>query len=75
VGIRDLQSGVVTVTCMAIWGAGTTVLFRLGMKPESLPAASLTQGEVKADCVAVWFSDKNVKMTISPTLASIVSGV
>jgi hypothetical protein len=30
---------------------------------------------VNADCVAVWFCDSNVKMTISPTFASIVSGV
>ena len=44
------------------------------MKPESVPPASLTQGEVKADCVAVWFADSKVKMTISPTAASIVSG-
>jgi hypothetical protein len=44
------------------------------MKPESIPVASFTQGSVKADCVAVWFCDKNVNMTISPTAASIVSG-
>jgi hypothetical protein len=49
----DLQIGVATVTCIAIWGAGETVLFMLGMKPESIPPVSFSQGLVKADCVAV----------------------
>ena len=46
----------------------------LGMKPESSPPASASQGVVKADCVAVWFCSKNVKTTMSPMFASIVSG-
>ena len=71
----NLQMGVATVTCIAIWGGGTTLLFRLGMKPESIPPSSFSQGVVKADCVAVWFCDSNVKMTMSPIAASIVSGV
>jgi len=49
-------------------------LFAFGMKPESIPPARASQGVVKADCVAVWFADKNVKTTISPTAASMVSG-
>jgi len=67
--------GVDTVTCMAICGAGTTVLLTLGMKPESNPPSSLSQGVVKADCVAVWLADSNWKMTVSPMAASIVFGV
>ena len=59
---------------MAICGDGETVLLMLGMKPESMPPASFSQGVVKADCVAVWFCDSNVKITISPTAASIVFG-
>jgi hypothetical protein len=70
----DLQSGVATVTCMAICGAGLTLLLTFGMNPESIPPARASQGVVKADCVAVWFCSKNVKMTISPIAASMVSG-
>lgn len=47
----------------------------LGMNPVSLPPASATQGEVNADWVAVWFSAWNSKITMSPMLASRVSGV
>jgi hypothetical protein len=71
----DLQSGVATVTCKAICGAGLTVLLMFGMNPESIPPGRASQGVVKADCVAVWFCSKNVKMTISPIAASMVSGV
>jgi len=67
--------GVATVTCMAICGAGTTLLLILGMNPESMPPARASQGVVKADCVAVWFDSMKVKMTISPIAASIVSGL
>jgi hypothetical protein len=74
-GVRGLQIGVATVTCMAICGGGFAELFVLGMKPESTPAESLSQGVVKADWVTVWFSDMNVKTTMSPTAASIVFGV
>ena len=73
--MADLQRGVATVTCMAICGAGETVLLRLGMNPESMPVASLSQGVVKADCVTVWFCDSKVNITMSPTAASMVSGV
>jgi hypothetical protein len=71
----DLQIGVATVTCMAICGAGTMLLLGFGINPESIPPASASQGVVKADCVAVWFCSRNVKMTISPMAATIVSGV
>jgi hypothetical protein len=71
----DLQIGVPTVTCIAIWGGGVTLLLGFGMNPESIPPASASQGVVKADCVAVWFCSKNVKMTISPMEASMVSGL
>jgi hypothetical protein len=70
----NLQIGVATVTCIAIWGGGVTLLLMFGMNPESNPPARASQGVVKADCVAVWFCSKNVKMTISPMAASIVSG-
>ena len=70
-----LQIGVATVTCRAICGAGLTLLLTFGMKPESIPPASASQGDVKADCVAVWLFDMNVKITISPIDASIVSGL
>jgi hypothetical protein len=73
--IVDLQIGVVTVTCMATAGGGLTVLLMLGIKPESIPPSSFSQGVVKADCVAVWFWDSKEKTTISPTAASMVSGV
>ena len=46
----------------------------LAMKPESIPPASFSQGVVNADCVAVWLFDMNVKITISPTAASMVFG-
>jgi hypothetical protein len=49
----DLQIGVATVTCIAICGAGETVLLRLAIKPESMPPVSFSQGVVKADCVTV----------------------
>lgn len=67
--------GVATVTCMAICGAGTTLLLILGMNPESLPPGRASQGVVKVDCVAVWFDSMKVKITISPIAASIVSGL
>jgi hypothetical protein len=35
----DLQIGVATVTCIAIWGGGLTLLLRFGMNPESIPPA------------------------------------
>jgi hypothetical protein len=59
---------------MAICGGGTTLLLGFGMNPESTPPASASQGVVKADCVAVWFCSMNVKITISPIAALIVSG-
>ena len=71
----NLQIGVATVTCIAIWGGGVTELLRFGMKPESIPPSSFSQGVVNADCVAVWFCSKNVKMTMSPMAASMVSGL
>jgi hypothetical protein len=67
--------GVATVTCIAICGGGVTLLLMFGMKPESIPPSSFSQGVVKADWVAVWFCSKNVKMTMSPIAASIVSGL
>jgi hypothetical protein len=73
--LGHLQIGVATVTCIAICGAGLTVLLMFGMKPESKPPVSRSQGVVKADCVAVWLFDMNVKITMSPTAASMVSGV
>lgn len=72
---HDLQMGVATETCMAIWGAGTTELLELGTKPESVPPAIASQGVVKPDWVAVWFADMNVNTTMSPTAASTVLGV
>lgn len=63
-----------TVTCMAICGAGTVLLLIFGTNPESIPPASASQGVAKADCVAVWFVDKKLKTTMSPTAAVMVSG-
>jgi hypothetical protein len=51
------------------------VLLILGMKPESIPLGKNSQGVPKLDWVAVWFNDSKVKTTMSPTAASIVSGV
>jgi hypothetical protein len=51
------------------------LLLGFGMNPESIPPASASQGVVKADCVAVWFCSKKVKMTMSPIAAWILSGV
>jgi hypothetical protein len=51
--IEFLQIGVATVTCMAICGGGETELLMLGIKPESTPPASFSQGVLKADCVTV----------------------
>jgi hypothetical protein len=47
----------------------------LGMKPVSKPPDKNLQGVPKLDWDAVWFFDKKVKTTISPTFASIVSGL
>lgn len=52
-----------------------TVLLMFAINPESMPVASFTQGSAKADCVAVWFCDRKVNITMSPTAASILSGV
>ena len=68
------------MTWTMYWGGGLTVLFGLGMKPESMEGVpglvleSLMQGVLKADCVSVWFSDMKVNATMSPTAASIVGG-
>lgn len=51
------------------------MLLTLGMKPESIPPDKNSQGVPKPDCDAVWFNDMKVKTTMSPTAASIVSGV
>lgn len=51
--VANLQIGVATVTCIAIWGGGLTVLLILAMNPESIPPASFTQGAAKADSVTV----------------------
>jgi hypothetical protein len=51
------------------------VLLILGMKPELIPPDKASQGVTKLDWVAVWFNDRKVKTTMSPTAASIVSGV
>lgn len=59
---------------MAIIGGGTMVLLGLGMKPESMPLASFTQGVSKVDCVTVWFWDWKTKTTESPMAALRVSG-
>ena len=63
------------MTWIAICGGGTTVSLILGMKPELIPPDNSSQGVTKLDWVAVWFNDKKVKTTMSPTAASIVSGV
>ena len=71
----NVQRGLSVVTCIAICGAGTTVLFGLAMKPESNPPSIFLQGVSKGDCVTVWFAFKNSKTTMSPTAATSWSGV
>jgi hypothetical protein len=71
----NLQIGSVVVTWNIIEGGGETVLFGLGMKPESTPPIILTQGRGKVDWVTVWFWDMKVNSTISPTAALIDGGV
>jgi len=51
------------------------VLLMFGMKPESIPPDKNSQGVPKLDWLAVWFADKKVKTTTSPTAAFTVSGV
>lgn len=63
------------MTCIATCGGGLTVLFGFAWKPESMPPAMATQGEVKADWVTVWFVLMKVKTTMSPTAALICEGV
>lgn len=63
------------MTCRAIAGAGTTELFALGMKPESMPPADATHGAAKADSVRVWLALMNSNMTMSPTAATSEFGV
>lgn len=67
----DLHKGSETMTCMATWGGGLTVLLGLAMKPEFIPPARGSQGFAKEDCVAVWFWLMKVKTTMSPTAALI----
>lgn len=62
------------MTCIAIAGAGMTVLFGLGMKPESIPPAAFTHGFAKSDSVTVWLALMNSNWTMSPMAALIVSG-
>lgn len=61
------------MTCMATCGGGTTALFALAWKPESMPPWSGAQGVSNADCVTVWFWPRKVKMTVSP-MAALISG-
>lgn len=65
----NIQSGLSVVTCIAICGAGTMVLFGLDMNPESNPPSNFLQGVSNGDWVTVWFAFMNVKTTISPTAA------
>ena len=37
----------------------------LGMKPDLKPFSDIMQGDVKLDCVMVWFTCKNKKMIVS----------
>jgi len=72
---EDLQMGVETVTCIATWGAGTTEPLTFAWKPEFMPPAIGSQGASKVDCVTVWFVAKKLNTTISPTAATMESGV
>lgn len=63
------------MTCIATWGGGLTVLLAFGWKPESIPPGIASQGLSKVDCVAVWFADMKVKITMSPFLALTSAGV
>lgn len=69
-----LQSGLSVVTCMAICGGGTMVLFGFGMKPESRPPSIPWQGVSNGDWETVWFAAQNSKTTRSPTAAFVSSG-
>lgn len=75
-GLRDgnVQTGVETLTNIPACGSGLIVELMLGMKPVS-KAPLATQGEVKADVVAVWFCSANSKTTMSPMFAVMELGV
>lgn len=70
-----IQMGCVVFTWNIIIGGGLMLLPGFGMKPESTPLGSFSQGVLKEDCVTVWFSDMKVNCTMSPTSAVMLSGV